>query len=219
MLPPYGEFTLILSLLLGIISGIIAATRKTSKGHVICYLVTFILAFIISCLVEAHGASQHFFYDFGDHLLHHFAVAVIASTVCHVAVFALIKLGKSFFASDDPSAPKAYVPHAFGLMNLINPVGTVAIAIYWAINRKHPVLAVAAKQAFTFQLIFTVLIGLLPILTPRTGFIAETLGFLSLIVIVGWVVLTIMAIVKARKNPHFSYPLLGRRGTAVTPAS
>lgn len=217
MLPPYGEFTLILSLVLSLISGLLisAATRKTSK----VYTAALIIAVPVSCLVEAYGSSRSFFYDFGDHLIHHFAVAFLASIALHFALLVVIEPIKALFTGsvNSPSA-KAYVPHALGLLNISIPVGTVAIAIYWALNRKHHVLAAAARQAFTFQLAYTLLICLIPFLMPSTGKVVETLWFVPLIMIIAWLALTIVAIFKARSNPHYSYPLLGRFNASVSPA-
>ncbi|RRV03811.1 DUF4870 domain-containing protein [Stutzerimonas xanthomarina] len=218
MLPPYGAFTLILALLLGSSAGLLTM-RKNSSGLATYMMVTSAFAFIISCLVEAYGASDSFFYDFGDHLIPHFAIAVITSIVTLTAVFALVRLATSAFTSGGPTSPKAYVPHALGLMNVFLPIGSVAIAIYWVFNRKHPLRAIAARQAFLFQLVYLAIMFLLRFISPATGVVSDVLAVVALAVVACWLVLTIYASVKAWKNPYFSYPFLGNLSNAGVPAS
>lgn len=201
-MPPYGTITLLCA---GVIALIVLTALffvKSTGGRVGLILGGLLTSILVAVLVETHGASQHWGYDFGDHILEHLFVAVAGYVgsvpIIGGAIWLLGKLGKLDHAAGT---------HALGLLNFIFPVlGTVVIAIRWALNAKTPERAWACKQAFTLQAFFSVL-AYIPAITGSTdSVVATAFAFVFLPAVL---VLTIRGILGARKSWAYSYPGLG----------
>jgi uncharacterized Tic20 family protein len=225
MLPPEGSITLIVAILIGLVTGGISTQCKTLFGLLGVYLVAFFLALLLGAAVEAHAVGKYFYYDFGDNLLHHLALAILGATLVHLAILGTAYLIRNTAAQSTASSgqARAYIPHALGLLNLFSPVGCVAQLIYWRVKRADQAASDEAKEALQFQAMFVAVYILLGVLGGAIGgnieviiSMALTLGFMA------WLIQTIVAIIKAKRNGSYSYPLsvrLLRRSQLVTPVA
>lgn len=204
-MPPYGNTTLLCA---GVIALVVLTALffvKSTGGRVGLILGGLLTSILMAVLVETHGASKLWGYDFGDHILEHLFVAVAGYVgsvpIIGGAIWLLDKLGKLDHAAGT---------HALGLLNFVFPVlGTVAIAIRWALNAKTPERAWACKQAFTLQAFFSVL-AYIPAITGSTeGVVGLAFTFALFVFLPVVLVLTIMGILGARKSWAYSYPGLG----------
>jgi uncharacterized Tic20 family protein len=226
MLPPEGSITLIVAILIGLVTGAISTQCKTLFGLLGVYLVAFFLALILGGAVEAHAAGKHVFYDFGDNLLHHLAVAILGVTLIHLAILGTAQLIRNTAAQSTASSgqPHAYIPHALGLLNLFAPVGgCVAQLIYWRVKRADQAASDEAKEALQFQAMFVAVLFLADVLGGAIGGIIGGLISMAMgLALLAWLIQTIVAIIKAKRNGSYSYPLsvrLLRRSQLVTPVA
>ncbi|HDS1756710.1 hypothetical protein [Pseudomonas sp. M5] len=213
-MPPYGNITLLCAGVIALIVLIALYFVKSTGGRVGIILGGLLTSILAAVLVEAHGSSQHFWYDFGDHILGHLFVAVAgymgSVLIIGGAAWLLGKLGKW---------DHAVGTHLLGLLGLMSffypliPIGTVAIAIRWALNAKDPKKVWACKQAFTLQAFFNVLFLADLLVLSMTGYFAVVIA--HSIVLIALIVLTIMGILGAKKNWAYSYP--GLRSLLGTP--
>lgn len=225
MLPPEGSITLIFAILIGLVTGAISTRCKTLFGLLGVYLVAFFLALILGAAVEAHAAGKHFYYDFGDNLLHHLAVAILGVTLVHLAILGTAHLIRNTAAQGAVASGQSrmYIPHALGLLNLFAPVGCVAQLIYWRVKRADQAASDEAKEALQFQAMFVAVLFLVDVLVRAIGgIIGGIIGMSMALVLLAWLTQTIVAIIKAKRNGSYSYPLsvrLLRRSQLVTPVA
>lgn len=224
MLPPEGSITLICAILLGLATGAISTRCKTLFGLLGVYLVAFFLALILGAAVEAHAAGKHHFYDFGDNLLHHLAVAILGVTLVNLAILGTAHLVRNTGTQNTASLGQthAYIPHALGLLNLFAPVGCVAQLIYWGVKRDDHAASDEAKEALQFQAALMVIVVFGQIIAAQIGGgTGLFIGMALTLVLLAGLIQTIVAIIKAKRNGSYSYPLsvrLLRRPQLVTPA-
>jgi len=198
MLPPYGMITVFGAILVGITCGVVAGYAKSIGGRGASLIAGLLIAIILAVLVEAHGASAHFLYDFGDHIMGHLVAAVISYSISFTVVVGCTLLVRG--------APHAVVSHAMGFLNLIpipfgiSVLGTVLLGIRWLLNKNEVERAWAAKQAFIVQLAFAVAIWIA----------VFTLPFLLLLLLPALIVITVMGVLGAKKDVSYSYPIITR---------
>lgn len=208
MLPPEGMITLTVAIILGLLTGAISTRCKTFFGILAVYLVAFLGALILGAIIELHAAGKAFGYTFGDNLIYHLATAIIAVTAAHLLSFWIVGFFSrdSLGSSDVENLNRLYIPHMLGLLNLIAPLGCIAQLIYWCVNRKNQKAANEAKRALQFQATFAAFFLAGTTFTDNLGGILEfALSMLLMIAFLCWLVQTLVAIYKAKRNGEYRY--------------
>lgn len=208
MLPPEGMITLTVATILGLLTGAISTRCKNFFGILGVYLIAFIGALILGAITEVHAAGKAFGYTFGDNLLHHLATSIVAVTIAHVLSFWVVGIftRDTLGSSSVEARNRLYVPHALGVLNLIAPLGCIAQLIYWGANRSNQRAADEAKRALEFQATFAALFLAGATLTDKIEGVFEfALTMLLLIAFFCWLIQTLIAIIKAKRNGEYRY--------------
>lgn len=208
MLPPEGMITLTVAIVLGLLTGAISTRCKTFFGILGVYLIAFIGALILGAITEVHAAGKAFGYTFGDNLIHHLATSIIAVTIAHILSFWIVGVftRDTLGSSNVEARNRMYVPHVLGILNLIVPLGCIAQLIYWGANRNNQRAADEAKRALQFQTTFAALFIAGTTLADKVEGVFEfALTILLLIAFFGWLIQTLVATFKAKRNGEYRY--------------